>query len=69
MLSIRKGKSLINTDRILYSKLKPKPRDYKDLLGKVVAIKNPFDPSKILYRRVIATELLWVRRIDDSGLI
>ncbi len=69
MLSIIKGASFISTDYVLYSKIKPWQKEYKSLIGKLVAIKNPYDSSKVLYRRVIATELLWVKRIDDSGLI
>ena len=52
---------------MIYCKLKPKK--ISQLKGKVVAFKNPYSPSEVLLSRVIATELLWVRRQDDNGLI
>ena len=30
---------------------------------------NPFDKSEIIYRRVVATETLWVKRADDGAII
>ena len=30
---------------------------------------NPFDQSQILFRRIVATETLWVQRMDDNGII
>lgn len=33
------------SDRILYSKLKPLPRQIDELRNKVVAIKNPYKPD------------------------
>ena len=53
-------------DFILYSKVKPAKID--QLQGKVVAIRDPYT-NKVIFRRVIATELFWIRRIDDMGLI
>jgi len=37
--------------------------------GRIIAFKNPYDPSQVIFRRVIASELLWVKRKDDNGLI
>lgn len=53
-------------DWILYSKIKP--QKIENLTGKVVAVRNPYT-NKIIFRKVIATEFLWVRRYDDMGLI
>jgi hypothetical protein len=33
----------LSADRVLYSKLKP--RHWKDIHGKIIAFKNPFNPS------------------------
>ena len=65
---LRKG-SLLYGDKVLYSKLKPGPRHVQELHNKVIAVKNPFKPSELLFRRVVATENFWIRRSDDSGLI
>ena len=54
-------------DKVMYSKMRPDRVD--DLRGKVVAIKDPFNPGLVVYRRVVATEHLWVRRYDTGTLI
>ena len=33
-----------------------------------MAIRNPYT-NKVIFRRIIATELQWIRRSDDMGLI
>lgn len=67
--TIEPSTSAMTADRVLYWKLKPSPKKMKDLKGKLVAMRNPYDPYQVLYRRVIATELFWIQRQDDSGLI
>jgi hypothetical protein len=56
----------ITKDWLLYSRVKPAKTAL--LAGKVVAIKNPYT-NKVIFRRIIATELQWIRRSDDMGLI
>ena len=56
-------------DKILYSKVKALPNEQSSLTGKVVAMVNPYDEKEVIFRRVIATETLWVKRMDDNGII
>ena len=39
------------------------------MCGKVVALSNPYDKNEVVFRRVVATERLWVKRNDDGGII
>lgn len=54
------------SDLVLYRKiLGPKER----LKNKIVALRNPFEPGEVVFRRVIAEEGEWVQRADDGGII
>ena len=68
-IPLLKEGSALSRDQVLFSKLKPSPRHIKELQNRVVAIKNPFKPDELLFRRVVATENFWIKRADDSGLI
>ena len=46
-----------------------KPSKSKDMQGSIVALNDPYHPGTILFRRVIATENMWVKRKDDGGII
>ena len=59
--------SFVMADKVLYRKLKPS--DLKQLIGKVVAVQNPFNVKEVVYRRITATEHFWVRRMDNAGII
>ena len=61
--------SFLLADKVVFSKLKALPNEQSKLTGKVVAMINPFDKSEIIYRRVVATETLWVKRADDGAII
>ena len=58
-------------DKVYYSKTKAfsLPKQLKTLKGKIVAMQNPYKPDQIIFRRVIATEYLWVKRLDNGGII
>ena len=45
------------SDRILYGKGFFKNQD---LNGSIIAIKNPFKPKEVMFRRVVAVEDQWV---------
>jgi inner membrane protease subunit 2 len=54
------------SDLVLYGKvLSPTDR----LKDRIVALKNPFEPKEVVFRRVIAEEGDWVQRADDGGII
>ena len=63
----KKLSSFVMADKVLYRKLKPS--DLKQLIGKVVAVQNPFNVKEVVYRRITATEHFWVRRMDNAGII
>ena len=56
-------------DKVLFSKVKALPNEHLHLQGKVIALRNPYNKKEIVFRRVIATESLWVKRSDDGGII
>ena len=57
------------SDCILFSKIKPDKKGMPTLIGHIVALDNPYAPGETIYRRVIATENLWIKRKDDGGII
>ncbi len=61
--------SFLFADKVLFSKVKPLPHEQSRLQGKVVALTNPYDKNHVIFRRVVATETLWVKRLDDGGII
>jgi mitochondrial inner membrane protease subunit 2 len=44
-------------------------KDKENLRNQIVALRDPFHPKRIAFRRVIAVEGQWVQRIDDGGII
>ena len=56
-------------DKALFWNFGVLPNQQSELQGKVVAIINPYDKSQIIFRRVVATESLWVKRLDSGGIV
>ena len=61
--------SFLLADKALYSKVKLMPAEHSRMQGKVVAMVNPYDKKQVIFRRVVATETLWIKRLDDGGII
>jgi hypothetical protein len=59
------GSNILTRDVIWYSKHVMKGEKLK---GKIVAVRDPFS-RRVVFRRVIADELMWVQRMDDGGII
>ena len=51
---------------VQYSKLKPE--SMSELHGRLIAITHPNRPNEVIFRRLVGSELLWVRRKDDGGV-
>ena len=59
--------SWLVSDKVMYSKMRP---DRVEILrDKVVALKDPYNPGCVIYRKVVATEHLWVRRYDSGTIV
>ena len=54
------------SDRVMYKNF---IGNHENLKSSIVAMRNPFEPKQILYRRIIAVEGEWVQRMDDGGII
>ena len=59
---------LRKNEYILYKKTKPLPAQMAELRMRLVAFKNPFNPSQIVVRRFVGAQSEYIRRRDNQML-